>query len=136
MTLKLADIQEPFREMLACFEAFRRVGISPNDIFAGMQPGSGRRKTRAYLVAKQVELSFTVMCEDGQCPETPEAFSAAWIAAGEWWNTATEGEQMEIWSQSEVRTRIGSLIRAMRNKGFEVGSEALRKAPVPGLEVE
>lgn len=106
------DLPASFQEALAGFTAFRRLGFTADQIFAGWNFG------RVLVELQAQGRTFTL---DFPCPDVAEAdFIEKWRLAAELWNGSTLAEQEKIFQKSYVRKHSIEFAAAMVHKGFVV----------------
>ena len=111
--MKLEDIQPHLREMLALFEAFRRLRFTPSEIYAAFDDGSP-----PMMVIIRDGKSFAVPVE-----APPEACTRAsiksWLDAAQWWNEeATHEDRAAIFEPSKVAAHSVPFILQLMQAGM------------------
>lgn len=103
--MTLDEVEPHFRELLATYEAYRRIGFTPSEIYAAFDEGK-----LPMMAIVQGEKSF-VLQVDAPLEVCTRAMVGRWQEVAGWWNSAaTPEERNTIWSQSQVRKYIGVLL--------------------------
>ena len=122
--IKLRKLDRRYKEALATFEAFRRLGIPSDDIFFRVGNVIGYGPNTLYVEAQQGERTFVVTI-DRFLTESPEEIVAMGRAAGEAWNAAAEHETQTIIRNSKIFRQGVQLVLAMVEKGFVLSQDRL-----------
>lgn len=115
MPNRLDKYPQAVKEALGYFEAFRRLGYPPEDIYFAVSGPAGH----AHSVLRSQGLQF--ICNTGILPAkywTQEASAALWKEAAEMWNTVQNSERMSIWNFSHAKQNATGMLVALHEKGF------------------
>jgi hypothetical protein len=112
--LKLSDLNPVFREALATFEAMRRFGFTPDQIYMSV----GQRSLFCTVKSSIASESFSIRM--GPMPLSKEEFQAEWEKVCELWKNGTEKEHLRIWDHSVARTQTAQLLVLLKAKGIRV----------------
>lgn len=103
--MTLDEIEPHFRELLATYEAYRRIGFTPSEIYAAFDEGK-----LPMMAIVQGEKSF-VLQVDAPLEACTRAMVGRWQEVAVWWNSVAAPEERDIiWSQSQVRKYITQLL--------------------------
>ena len=109
-----------FKEALAAFEAFRRLGFSSDNISFVVKPEEA--KSFIYMRLYEQDKDFIYGC--GILPYKPEVIQAMWQAVGSLWNKhMTLQQRKAIYDKSLVRKQGVQLLIRLQEKGFKVPYE-------------
>lgn len=125
---------DPLDEALAFFEAFRRLGFTPDEIFMGFWPTSEDATIcNVYTVVQRGELKFTVNL--GPADRPAKTLEAEWTAKTRWWNEhASSAERSAIYGKGYPQAHGFDLIMALQRAGFPVGMGAMNRAVLKTTE--
>jgi hypothetical protein len=116
---RLADAPVPVRECLGAYEAFRRLGYLPEEIFFGIASDG------VFMQLRHAGLKFTAAFEWPGMPDAAEV-DRLWRAGAIAWNGgATEAERQELWEGCRVRNNSADFVLAMADRGMPVTSESV-----------
>lgn len=125
--MKLAEIEQPFREGLATWEAFRRLGFSADDIYAGaaLHPDLLSECFAIVLRTGTREFVVTIACKGKGSIDAAGGYDAAmsrWqtIAEAVARGDVAESDLSELWATSEVAPKLSLLASAVRAKGITI----------------
>ena len=123
--MRLADVHPVLKEMLAVFEALRRLGFPADDIFVvpeAIEYGSDRVVPATLLRTQGKEFAITA----GD-PYPKEKFVDDWEAAGKLWNAGKDSERGAIYERSIIKRKGCSLLLALEKKGITPPCIAARR---------
>lgn len=99
---------------LAVYEALRRIGFTPEEIFV-----SWAKEIGPISVLRAEGKQFVIRPEGPACSLTPEEYSTAWIDAAGWWNRgATDEERLTIYRTHFTEDVLAHLISALGAAGL------------------
>lgn len=109
-------IEQPYAEMLACFQLLRCLGVAAEDIYAYGTPDM------ALMQVRQAGKTFSIQC--GVLENVPnEVFAAKWTEAAQWWTStekAQDTEREKLWRGSNAYQYRFQVWEALLRKGFSV----------------
>jgi hypothetical protein len=114
-----ADIEQPYREILGFFEAFRRMGFLSDHIFffqMGKMPGKKPETHQVGVELQAQKKKFSV--PTGFVQGTPETIYARWHLIAKALPEMSEAELTTLWETSEARRRLVELVLSLQEKGF------------------
>lgn len=112
--MKLTELPTTYREALAVFEMFRRLGVASRDIFVGPQAGDPRFFVTAYHAGG----AYTIAV--GDLP--PDALP--WRDVCRIWNTAPPDEFQAMYKNAAAVKNADVILMALYKAGFPVPAEA------------
>ncbi len=118
--MKLLELHPIWKEVIACFEALRRLGFTADDLFLSRSPdgrmGMLARSANYLLVANPVGEDAFVF----KGRSDPE-LQAEWREAAALWNaSADKPDSMELWEGSTIRRHGIDLIMDLHRHGILV----------------
>jgi hypothetical protein len=116
-----AEIKPEYRQCLGFFEAFRRLGYKPDNIYFSMS-GTGNALGISMVL---VEEGRQFVCAVGRLEGTREEIEKGWEEASTWWNTTTEADREKNWLNSFVHNNSFSFMAALLAKGFTPANNRL-----------
>lgn len=114
--MNLSDLHPTLKQALGFFEAFRRMGFTPDEIYAAY--GSLGQKGRVQIILKAQDRIFS--CDAGLVDYREDEFKKRWEEASHLWNNATQEETKIVWDASYARKNATQLIMAMSGRGFVI----------------
>ena len=120
----LSKVHPALRELLAVFEAWRKLGFTSDQIYAlpeAIAPDAGLVPA---LVLRAQGRQFIITAP---APFPKAEFVDAWIKAAEAWNKGTDEERDVVWRGSVVYKHAVPLVTAMIAKGFNLVDAARLK---------
>lgn len=111
----LAELDAVLDEALGWFEAYRRIGFTPDEIRFGWTD------QEIWMVAQAQGCEFRGIC--GARPENvgEEEILRAWAKKGDWWNRfASKAAQSEIYFKSFPARNAFTLLLKLKEKGFQL----------------
>lgn len=110
----------PYREALAVFAAYRRLGFATENIFFVAAPEE--ETTCIYMLLRCQGKDFTFGC--GVVSHDAETVHKTWQAVGALWNkTLTHEEQDRIYKKSLVSRNGLQLLIGLQEKGFKIPND-------------
>jgi hypothetical protein len=106
-----------WREVLACYEALRRVGFTPDDLFLSRSP-DGRMgmlvQSANYLLVANPPAADPFVFKT----RTVDELEQEWTKLGALWNAASQGEMAEIWESSSICHQGMALLMDLQRRGI------------------
>ena len=116
---------EVFEGHLAIYEALRRIGFLPNEVFVAWNGGAPVTLIRAD--GKE----FVVRTHAPGVPKDEAEYVSEWLKASAWWNdTATNSERMLVYHKYITEEVLLSLILALYDADMPLRSEGARMVSV------
>jgi hypothetical protein len=115
-------IPKPYREALACYEAFHKLGFKTDDIyFCSSQKGSQQQIAIQLIIEEKI---FTVIA--GFVPDDNATIETTWKDLAKAVNTdkITQEHLNKLWQQSKVFQDKDNFIRDIKGKGIKIPIEA------------
>lgn len=117
---------EPYREALAAWEAYRRLGFEAEEITFVVQPYDTHNGILMQLNTQNK--TFAYGC--GGVIDKPENIHGVWQHIGTIWNEKlTEKQRHKIYLESKVRKQAVQLLIALNQKGFDIPYEKSGRLP-------
>lgn len=108
--IDLKQIPMPFRDALACHQAFRRLGFKSDDIYVLYSDGF------LYMILKTQGKEFNINLGTIEINEIE--FPKIWAEIVETFNTGPEQEVLEIWDKSLIKNNFQLISGLIRKKGI------------------
>lgn len=106
---------------LAVYEALRRIGFTPGELFVAWN--SGEPVTLIRADGKE----FVVRTYVSNVPKNEAAYIEEWMRASTWWNeTATNAERMALYHEYITEEVLLTLILALHDADMPLRSEGAR----------
>jgi hypothetical protein len=116
---RLSDLHPIWREALACYEALRRLGFSPEDIFL-----SRHEDGRMMLLVRSARYGLIVNLAAGDAAELRDLphdeLTAEWARAAVLWNGASREETAEVYKNSLIYRRSDMMMFDLVNNGIAI----------------
>ena len=112
--MKLTELPTTYREALAVFEIFRRLGVEAGNIFVG--PMAGDR--RFFVTAYHQGGAYTIAV--GDLPADP----LPWRDVCQFWNTAPPDEFQAMYKNAASVRHANVILMALYKAGFPVPAES------------
>lgn len=109
------------RAQLAIFEAFRRLGFSPDDIYVAFY-----NKSELFTTVRQGSIDFNISISHGKQIDQ-KAYAEIWLVEAARWNSEmTDKERSEIFRSEFSESKLMELILTVKAKGMVLNAPELK----------
>jgi len=108
------ELRPLMKEAWAIYEAFRRFGLSSDQIFLILT------NDRIFMQAVQEEKEFGILLGFITPDLTTKEIEQEWAEACQAIKTATYPDLKQVWENSKIYSRLADVVLAMEEKGFKL----------------